>query len=561
MTKQEFDLIEQEMGVHKTGDRTASAALLAWFLQTIWRMEPEDVDDAICDGGGDKGIDALDVDDDLHEITIFQSKHRQNADAGQGDQELKNLVGAAAFFESPDTVDGLIRGKPNAELLKLLNRLNIRERVAQGSHATRLVFVTNGTLDRAGRDYVAALVNRQPELDVWDSPRLGPVAERTRRPELRPDNVELSSAMPPELVDLGDGVRMGLALVLGSDLAALPGIDDLSLFDRNVRLGVGRTRINRELAKTVTDASEHRLFPAYHNGLTMLTTGLEVKGDKLLLSGIAVVNGCQSLLALHDNAGRLTADLRVLVKVVQLPGKGELTDKITYRTNNQNPVDIRDQRSTDPIQRDLQQQVEKRYGKELAYAIRAGETFPKGVNVLDNQRAAQLLMAVYLGEPWNAVRKVRLFYEDYHRIFNKDVDGDRLYFIALVDEVLESVSGKLRGDLRASFASVRLTIAHVLGQLLRQNQRGQELLDKPEKWLPDLRDAVLAALKAQVESIVDLINSYIADQIKERGDQFDPKIVFKNEGEIGKVERDVLNFSRRLVERHPEYQFDVAPAR
>jgi hypothetical protein len=561
VSQKEFDLIEGETAVHVTGDRTESAALLAWFLHTVWRMEPEDVDDAICDGGGDKGIDALDVDDDLGEITIFQSKHRKTADAKQGDRDLKNLVGAAAFFETPESVDGLIRGKPNPELLHLLRRLKIRDKAAAGAHATRLVFVTNGTLDASGRGYIAALAGRQPVLDVWDSVRLAPVADRTRRPELRGDKVTLSSAMPPELVDLGGGVRMAIVLVPASELAALTGIEDLSLFDRNVRLGVGRTRINRELAKTVGDASEHRLFPAYHNGLTMLTNGLSVEKGELRLDGITVVNGCQSLLALYQHQGELTSKLRVLVKVVQLDAGGELTDKITYRTNNQNPVDIRDQRSTDPIQRDLQEQVKRSYGGELAYAIRAGEAVDKGIRVLDNQRAAQLLMAMYVGQPWNAVRKVRLFDEDYRDIFNREVDGHRVYFIALVDEVLDAVANKLRGDLRASFASVRVTMAHVLAQLLRQNEHGQQLLAAPQRWLPDLRGAVFDALKAQAESIVDLINSYIADQIKDRGDQFDPKIVFKNEQEIGKVERDVLNFSRRLAEKYPGYQFDVTPAR
>jgi len=339
---------------------------------------------------------------------------------------------------------------------------------------------------------------------------------------------------------------------ISTSVIALPGIEDLSLFDRNVRLGVGKTRINRELAKTVTDASEHRLFPAYHNGLTMLTKRLGVDSGKLALDGITVVNGCQSLLALYQNHGALTGDLRVLVKVVQLDAGGELTDKITFRTNNQNSVDIRDQRSTDPIQRDLQEQVKAQYGAEMAYAIRAGEVFPRDIRVLDNQRAAQLLMAMYVGEPWNAVRKVRLFDEDYRTIFNREVDGHRLYLIALVDQVLDAVADDLRGDLRASFASVRVTIAHILAQLLRQSQEGKDLLAAPQRWLPDLRDAVSVALRDEAKSIVDLVNGYIAEQIKERGDEFDPKIVFKNENEIGRVERDVLNFSRRLAERHKE---------
>ena len=56
MSKADFDLIEAEIAIHQIGSRTRSAALLAWFIHAVWRMEPEDVDDAICDGAGDKGF-------------------------------------------------------------------------------------------------------------------------------------------------------------------------------------------------------------------------------------------------------------------------------------------------------------------------------------------------------------------------------------------------------------------------------------------------------------------------------------------------------------------------
>ena len=108
-------LIQDEIRPYLTGGRTESAALLAWFLAMIWRIEPEDIDDAICDGTGDKGIDGLLVDDDLAEITVLQSKHKVKPDGQQGDKDLRDLVGAAAYFDSADSVDGLIASKPNRE--------------------------------------------------------------------------------------------------------------------------------------------------------------------------------------------------------------------------------------------------------------------------------------------------------------------------------------------------------------------------------------------------------------------------------------------------------------
>jgi len=195
--------------------------------------------------------------------------------------------------------------------------------------------------------------------------------------------------------------------------------------------------------------------------MTLLTKGIAIEESTLVLDGVSVVNGCQSLLALHGNRASVTDRLRLLVKVVQVDPQSDLADQITYRTNNQNLVDIRDQRSTDAIQRDLQRQVADRQGPDFAYSIRAGER-PTATDVLDNALAAQLLMAMYVGEPWNAVRKVRLFDEDYHRIFNHTLTAGRLRLVYEVAELLDLARSDLVPQLQASFASVRFTLAYLV---------------------------------------------------------------------------------------------------
>ena len=96
VTPGEDAMLEAQIQQCMVGTRTLSAALIAWFLEAVWRVDAEEVDSAICDGGGDKGIDALLVDEDAAEITILQSKHRANpGSTTQGDKDLKDLVGAS----------------------------------------------------------------------------------------------------------------------------------------------------------------------------------------------------------------------------------------------------------------------------------------------------------------------------------------------------------------------------------------------------------------------------------------------------------------------------------
>lgn len=558
-----FALIDQEIARDHYGNRTESVALLAWFLETVWRIDPEEVSDAICDGGGDKGIDALDVNEDLQEITVFQSKHRAGPTTTQGDAGLKTFVGVAPYFQNEAGIDALLGSSPNEELQNLIERLKVREKLVGRQFSVRLVFVTNAPLDNAGRDYVTSYGLQAPTLDVWDRDRLAGVAQRTQ--SLAVQDVEVTLPLGSDLIylPLRDDAKLAVALVPATELVRLPGIGDLSIFELNVRLALGKTRINKELAATIRASTEHALFPAYHNGLTLLSRKVEVGEGEIRLDGVSVVNGCQSLVALYDNRASLTPDLRVLVKIIELGDSLDLVDSITYRTNNQNPVNTRDLRSTDPIQRDLQAQVRGYYGAELGYAIRSGEQLAAPA-VLDNTTAAQLAMAVLIGEPWNAVRKVKLFDQEYHRVFGRTVDGHKLYLLHLMNQVVLGKKGELRGDLEASFASVRFTFLFLLATLVSTFVEGQEFLAAPEKWLPDKRDEVVEVLSELADDVVVALNFYIESREEEAAETstlFDPKTVFKSRSGIQPLERDVRTQARRDSKKDPGYGFHVLPVR
>lgn len=75
----------------------------------MWRIEPDEVEDSICDGGGDKGIDAITVDVDLLEITVFQAKHRTGARTSQGDADLRSFVGVLTYFRNAAGIQKLAR--------------------------------------------------------------------------------------------------------------------------------------------------------------------------------------------------------------------------------------------------------------------------------------------------------------------------------------------------------------------------------------------------------------------------------------------------------------------
>lgn len=568
MTQQQYDLIQQQLTRHEYGDRSRSAALLAWFLEHVWRLDPDQIEDAICDGRGDKGIDGLVVNEDAREITLFQTKHVEDPGKTQGDTKIREFRGVDSYFRNSETVDQLLASNPREELVLLLTRNQVSDRLGDGTDwSVQLVYVTDAVADDNATGYMAATAGDTPPLELWDRGRLHPIAERTALRELLDVRVVLT-AQDSLRHALGDDTEMAVAIVPASDLVQLPGIDNLTVFDLNVRLSLGRTRINRELKQAVQDAADHVMFPAFHNGLTLLTRELQLdqESKELRLDGVSVVNGCQSLVSLYQNKTHLTDDLALLVKVVQLGGDPGLAEEITYRSNNQNPVNFRDQRSTDATQRDLQNQVKEHYDGRLFYSIREGEPAPAGAEVLDNRLAAQLLMAIYVGEPHRAVRKVALFDKEYHRVFSRDVDAHRLYLVHLLNTAAREHRGDLREELAAAFASVRFTLVSMVAEVIELSGLGEAFIASPGPWLLTRHDEVVGEIERFTQDVIDSINFHVEEEegeAREADRLYDPKVVFKSADGVRRLHQRAVQDAKRATrraERDAEvYEFSVEP--
>jgi len=566
-----YSEIAQAVDPYEIGARTRSAAALAWFFEAVWRLDPSQVEDSICDGSGDKGIDGIVIDDDATEITVFQIKHMISKTKTQGDKDLKNFFGVAPYFSSVAGLDSLLASKPRDELRRLIERLDVREKLDENNYGLNLVYVTNAVADKAATDYIATISGSEHPIDLWDQHRLHGPARRTEGPQLLPDKVTLIAKAVPTELQLTPDLSMAIGVVPASELISkLPGIDDFSVFGPNVRLSAGGTRINKELTATVEDQAEHSLFPAYHNGLTLLTEKLEVirRSHKLKLNGVAVVNGCQSLLALNSHASDLSDDLAVMVKIVEVGVGSGLESKITYRANNQNPVNMRDQRSTDKAQIDLQRQVQNAYGKSFFYGIRQGEEIPAKAQVLDNRDAAQLIMAMWLEDPAAAVRRVRLFDKDYHRIFSRAVDAHRLRIAFVVDQLVSSSRAQLPAELISSFSSVRLTLAYLTSAILNVWPLGAQLMESPGRWLPESEDAVRTELGKYARQASRAVASYVEQQranAESRGDTFDPKTVFKSKAGVLELTAQVTQaadaIASQMEAEGQHYEFRTPPIR
>ena len=81
--------------------------------------------------------------------------------------------------------------------------------------------------------------------------------------------------------EFADGVQVAVFAAEASDIVQLQAIQDQSLFDRNVRYGPGKTRINREIARTVRTAEDHPSFLLFNNDVTIICENFTPSKGKL----------------------------------------------------------------------------------------------------------------------------------------------------------------------------------------------------------------------------------------------------------------------------------------
>ncbi len=168
-------------------------------------------------------------------------------------------------------------------------------------------------------------------------------------------------------------LNMVIAPLPAESLVKMEGIANGELFAWNVRQWLGKkTKVNRDVENSIQAKAEHKYFPAFHNGLTVLCKSLALVNKDLTISGYAVVNGCQSLTGLYENRDKLTPQLKILTKFIQIQPESTLARKITDHTNNQNGTTYRDLQSNNPIQTRLQTEVD-RIGN-FRYRIKAEST-------------------------------------------------------------------------------------------------------------------------------------------------------------------------------------------
>jgi hypothetical protein len=479
---------------------------LRWFLEHMLRLDEFEADDAAVDAKHDKGIDAIYVDDVAETIYIVQSKTKTSAKATLGDADLKEFEGTLAQFDMPENIEQLALETENARLKQSLIRNDVAKKVKAG-YAVSGVFITNIPKNKDAIAYLKKVDN----IDLYDAAR---IAEDYVDFEV---DGGISSTFWFDVSDSdvitydagGAATRIFLAPAL--NLVKMSGISDGKLFEQNVRLSLGNTKVNRGIRESVRKKSEHANFPLHHNGINVLCSEITSEDDeKIHIKDYVVVNGAQSLTSLLAEKSKLSENLKVLVKLIEVKGDVALSQKITRNSNNQNAIKARDLKSNENIQKRLKAEVDDVTAGGVAYEIKQGES-NKGKKIIQNEQAGLVLLAIDLREPWSCHQKYKVMDQLHSDIFARpNVTGSRIYALWEAFCSVASALDEIENEAFAKYTLTRYYLAYLIASIIRSDPVGAQVignLDKVVKYgnLPefvaafsDLALAVANDLNAEV---------------------------------------------------------------
>ena len=525
--------------------RTESHAFLVWFLMHFMRLDDTEAQDAVCDGPDDKGVDGIYVDSNLETIYVFQCKLVQNEKRTLGDTQLKEFIGTLSQFASSDDIATIQESTSNSELSNLLEAEQIATKINDGYNVIG-IFVTN-----IGRDANATtLLSGRDDLQLFDMEELArryiPVGPST--PTGAPVTFDVFGYDYSEY-KIGD-VKVLFAPLKARELVSLDGIENSELFAWNVRGSLGRTKVNRDIGKSIDDPSEHKHFLLFHNGLTVLCEELSHEDDKITIEKYSVVNGCQSLTSLFDHSAKLTDELRVMTRLIELPPEHELADKVTHRSNNQNPIKPRDLQSNSVVQRRLQNEVNRDYTGTVFYRIKRGE-LEQASEVIENDEAGRLLLAFDLRQPWACHQSYKILDELHAEIFARpEVNSHRV--VAMVDLLgaITSASSAIGNRLIGGYRLTLYFLMYLLREALETDDEGRRFCKNPSLFLsaPNGRKKLRKSIGPVIGDLVIDFNAELRER-EEAGNPFDYKREFKSANSVRELSRVIIPQYQKAVQR------------
>jgi AIPR protein len=218
-----------------------------------------------------------------------------------------------------------------------------------------------------------------------------------------------------------------------------------ALFSANLRDFLGARKVsgnvNNRIKETATDNPGD--FFVLNNGITLVTKKTEpVPGSKSLrIHGVSVVNGAQTIGAIHSAGEENAKNVSVLTRVITVDDP-KMIPAIVAGNNTQNSILAWDRRSNDPIQVRIKEEFRAR---GVEYVHRRDSTRKPKTSLFADQ-VGQMLCA-FAGDLQTAIRaKADIFESDvtYSKVFPGSIGTGHIFAVQTLGWAYDRVKQELK---------------------------------------------------------------------------------------------------------------------
>lgn len=399
---------------------------VAWYLRNIHNLEPFEAKDCITDGADDKQIDAIYIDNQASTVYIIQGKFYSGeiVDA----EPLREVISSWIQIKDLQHLQEAANEKLKVKIPELSTALD------DGYEVCFELIITAGLTPAAHADLeafkneLAESADLEANLVLVDNEALKfkyEEALNTNRPYIN----HVFPIEPNKYMELSiGGTRAIIAAIPLRECVRIPGIKDGSLFRKNVRQSLGTgNKVNKAIAHTIKKDADNFFF--LHNGITAICSEITIDGDRLNITGLNVVNGCQSLNTIYScsECVKNGGNAYIMFRFYEIKDP-ERADKISISTNSQSAVKARDLRSNDKSVLAMKKAYEQYYA-DGCFITKRGEKPKPGCNqqhIVNLTDIGKQLMAWHSQRPTISYSETKIFDKYFDQLFHKDYDPQNI---------------------------------------------------------------------------------------------------------------------------------------
>jgi len=441
---------------YATTEKKAFSHIVLEYLLTL---SPEEITDSITDGGNDRGVDAVFIDDreDRNDIHLFQFKHvvtfekaKNNFPSNEIDKILSfcaDLLNENRSME--DTCNPMLWAKIQ-DIWAALERPDPTFHIHFCGNTKEMVSTQQARIVEALEEYSSFIVHHHSLDSIVQM-----FIER-KKPQI---DAKLR-AVDKNYFERTDGNIRGLICTFEANeiinLITDPDDDKKvrhDAFDDNVRIYLTqKNTVNQKIYRTAL-SDENSEFWYLNNGITMTCDSFSYqpgcRSPNISLTNVQIVNGGQTSNALfeaHLNDADKLEDVLVLGRIYETRNR-DITSKIAEATNSQTPINTRDLHSNDDIQKKLEESF-KDQGLFYERKARQHSKEPR-MKRIDALSAGQAHLAYSHGLPEVAKKdRGRVFRDLYATVFNNQVTTQHLLVSLRLYEEIQAKKRELQTKIR-----------------------------------------------------------------------------------------------------------------